>query len=192
MVWIAQYGAIGLFASLVLGILGLPVPDEFLLTYTGYLAFTGHIELWSAMLAALAGSVCGITLSYSLGRAVGSHKLERIGARFGLTPAKLERVRAWFHRTGKWTLVFGYFVPGFRHFTALVAGASRLPLREFAPFAYTGALLWSQIFIVLGYRLGSSWERTSERVHRAALVAAAVVLTGLALAAVVRRFRTRR
>ncbi len=184
LVWIAQYGAWGLFAALVLGILGLPVPDEFLLTYTGYLAHSGHVTLWIAMPAAFAGSVCGISLSFGLGRALGSHKIERVMCKLGATPEHLDRVRDWFERRGKWTLVFGYYVPGVRHLTALVAGASHLPLPVFGLFAWSGALLWSQSFILLGYSVGKGWERVSERIHHAGLAAAAAgVVAALGLLA---------
>ena len=34
--WITQYGYLAIFAGLMFGIVGLPVPDETLLTFTGY------------------------------------------------------------------------------------------------------------------------------------------------------------
>jgi membrane protein DedA with SNARE-associated domain len=37
--WIAHYGYLALFGLLMLGIVGLPVPDETLLTFAGYLVF---------------------------------------------------------------------------------------------------------------------------------------------------------
>ncbi len=65
--WIAQYGYLGIFSLLVLGIVGLPVPDETLLTLAGYLVYRGQLLLIPTVLAALLGSLCGITLSYSSG-----------------------------------------------------------------------------------------------------------------------------
>jgi membrane protein DedA with SNARE-associated domain len=37
--WIAQYGYVALLGLLMLGIVGLPIPDETLLTFAGYLVF---------------------------------------------------------------------------------------------------------------------------------------------------------
>ena len=37
--WIAQYGYLGIFFLLIFGIVGLPVPDEWLLVLSGYLVF---------------------------------------------------------------------------------------------------------------------------------------------------------
>ena len=53
LVWIAQYGYLAIFLLLVCGIVGLPVPDETLLTFTGYLAFKGELSLAPAFAAAL-------------------------------------------------------------------------------------------------------------------------------------------
>ena len=48
----------------------------------------------------------------------------------------------------------GYFIPGVRHFTAIVAGTSKLELHSFALFAYSGATLWVSTFVFLGYHFG--------------------------------------
>src|SRR5262244_3898353 len=69
--WITQYGYIAIYALLVFGIVGLPVPDETLMTFTGYLVYTGHLSLVPAWLAAFCGSASGITISYILGRTFG-------------------------------------------------------------------------------------------------------------------------
>jgi len=37
--WVTDYGYFGIFFLLIFGIIGLPVPDEWLLVISGYLAF---------------------------------------------------------------------------------------------------------------------------------------------------------
>ena len=69
--WIGQYGYAAIFVLLVFGIVGLPVPDETLLTFTGYMVFKGRLALPLAFAAALAGSLSGITISFTLGRVFG-------------------------------------------------------------------------------------------------------------------------
>ena len=69
--WITQYGYFAIFLLLVCGIVGLPVPDETLLTFAGYLVFKGNLSLPLAFAAALGGSLSGITISYTLGRTLG-------------------------------------------------------------------------------------------------------------------------
>src|SRR5437764_10747374 len=140
--WISAYGYPAIFALLVLGIVGLPVPDETLLTFTGYLVFKGQLKLVPAFLSAVSGSVCGITLSYILGRTFGLALIHRYGKYIHLTEEHVNRAHAWFRRAGHWSLTFGYYIPGVRHFTAYAAGMSDLEPPQFALFAYSGAALW--------------------------------------------------
>src|SRR6516225_10416948 len=66
--WIAQHGYAGIFSLLVFGIVGLPVPDEWLLTFSGYLVYKRTLLFLPTFGAAFLGSACGITVSYLLGR----------------------------------------------------------------------------------------------------------------------------
>jgi membrane protein DedA with SNARE-associated domain len=176
---ISQYGYPGLFVALVLGIVGLPVPDETLLVFFGYLAFRGSLHPGLTWLTAFAGSTCGITISYLLGRSVGYGFVHRYGRYLHLTEERLKQILQWFDKVGHWLLTFGYFVPGVRHFTALVAGMSGVSYRSFALFAYFGAFLWVSAFVGLGYFLGEHWKAAFEGVHRYELfVLAGVIVAG--------------
>ena len=182
--WISVYGYEAIFVLLVLGIVGLPVPDETLLTFTGYLVYKGQMTFEGALTAACLGSGCGITISYFLGKKLGLALLHRYGKYVRLTTEKIDRVHAWFHDIGRWTLTFGYFVPGIRHFTAYIAGTAELPYREFAVFAYSGSLLWSLTFISLGYFFGEQWNsmlELAEHYISQASFAAAIFLVGYLL-----------
>ncbi len=178
--WITQYGYIGIFSLLVLGIVGLPVPDETLLTFAGYLVSQGRLQIVPTVGSACAGSICGITLSYIVGRATGYFVIERYGPKLHIRMEHVHRVHHWFRRIGGFTLTFGYFIPGVRHLTAYVAGASELEAPRFAAFAYPGALLWSTSFIVLGYFLGEKWEEASGHVHKLVFLAVGTVLLAAA------------
>jgi membrane protein DedA with SNARE-associated domain len=177
--WITAYGSLALFGLLVLGVFGAPVPDETLLVIAG--ALVGRHELGSVATysAAFLGSAVGITLSYTVGRVVGLQVVTRFGQRFRITPARVEQAQRWFERTGKWALLFGYFVPGFRHLTAIIAGASKVSAPVFATFAYSGALLWSVSFITLGRYAGDRWQAVSGTLHRDVLIAVGVVLAAI-------------
>lgn len=174
--WIDLYGYAALYFGLVFGIVGLPVPDESLLALFGYLVSTGRFHFALTYFIASAGSLTGITVSYWIGRAGGYRLIHRYGPRLHLTDERLQNVNGWFKRIGKWTLMIGYFVPGVRHFTALVAGASKLQYPVFAVFAYTGGLLWSLTFITLGYYLGETWSENFHLGYRLPFAIGAVLL----------------
>jgi membrane protein DedA with SNARE-associated domain len=163
---IAHYGYAGLFVMLALAIAFLPIPGETLLVIAGVLAARGKLHLALAAAASVAGCAAGISFSYGLGRTAAAPLIARYGRYVHITPEYIERVHAWFQKTGEWILTFGYFVPGVRHFTALVAGMSRLEYRTFALFAYPGAFLWVGTFMGLGYFLGDNWESAMLLVHQ--------------------------
>jgi membrane protein DedA with SNARE-associated domain len=179
--WLAQHGYTGLFFLLMLGILGLPIPDETLLLFCGYLIYKGRLAATPAFLFGFAGSVCGITLSYVLGLKFSREVIYCYGKYLRITPQHVEDVTGWFSRFGLWLLSVGYFIPGVRHFTALVAGMSRLSVRRFAAYAYPGAAVWVSTFLILGYVFGERWEHTSELVHRYSLIAAGVLAAAAVL-----------
>jgi membrane protein DedA with SNARE-associated domain len=193
--WITQYGYLAIFLLLVFGIVGLPVPDETLLTFTGYLVFKGGLSLPLAYGAALAGSLCGITLSYTLGRTFGLTLIHRYGRYVRITEEHVNKAHAWFARVGHWGLTFGYFVPGVRHLTAYAAGMSDVEAPQFALFAYSGGCLWVAAFLGLGYFLGERWravEKTIEHYFSTGAFTLAILVAAYFLWRTLLRARRRR
>jgi len=176
--WLTHYGAPALFVLLMLGIFGLPVPDETLLVFAGLLVSRGELGAIPAVTAAVSGAAAGITVSFLIGRRAGLPLLVRYGSAVHVSSAMIARVEEWFARAGKWLLTVGYFLPGVRHVTALVAGASGLSPWTFAAFAYSGALVWVSCFLVIGYTIGDEWRRVAADFHRqvTAGIAVAVLL----------------
>jgi len=184
LVWISQYGYLAIFLLLVMGVVGLPVPDETLITFLGYLVFKGRMSLAPAYGAALAGSLCGISISYTLGRTFGIKLIHRYGRYLHITEARVNKAHAWFARVGHWALTFGYFVPGVRHLTAFAAGMSAVEAPQFALFAYSGGCVWVGTFLALGYFLGERWQVVERNIEHyfAAMTVAAVILAAAYLA----------
>lgn len=154
-----HYGYFGLFLGLAGGIVGLPVPDEVLLTFVGYNITVGKMGVFPSMLAAFAGSIIGISLSYALGATLGLPFLHKYGSFFGITEKKIQSVHNLFERWGGLLLFFGYFIPGVRSVTAFIAAVSELKFAKFALYAYSGALVWVISFLLLGKELGREWHR---------------------------------
>jgi membrane protein DedA with SNARE-associated domain len=174
--WITRYSYAAIFLLLMLGIVGLPLPDEALLTFVGYLNFKGDLALGPSVGAAFLGSASGISLTYGIGRLAGPQVITKLGPVLHLSPEHIANGQAWVQRCGKYALLIAYFIPGVRHLAALLAGASNLSLGVFARFAYSGALLWSTTFIAVGYGLGEEWHRLSPLVHRTLVVVALIML----------------
>jgi membrane protein DedA with SNARE-associated domain len=187
--WLAQFGYPALFWLLLLGIVGLPVPDETLLTFCGYLIYSGRLHPAWTYAAALCGSSCGITISYVLGARWGNVVIARFGKYVYATPQRVERTQRLFNRFGPLLLTTGYFIPGLRHFTAIVAGISRVPYLKFALFAYAGAAMWVALFLWLGYFFGERWQHTSDVFHHYLVITLVSLAILAAIIWLIRRLR---
>lgn len=190
--WVTHYGYLAIFCLLVLGIVGLPVPDETMLAFAGYLVYQRILLPVPTIAAALLGSLSGITISYVLGRTAGLGLLRKYGRFMHVTPAHVDRAHHWFERIGRWTLLIGYFIPGVRHLVAFVAGASRLRYPVFALFAYTGGMFWSLIFISVGFFFGQHWTSVLDRIENHVLEVVGVALGLLLLYLLIRWLRRAR
>jgi membrane protein DedA with SNARE-associated domain len=173
--FLAHYGYFAIFALLMLGIVGPLIPDETILVLAGIAVHRGEFAIGNTIAVAFAGSLCGITVSYLLGRTGAIYVLERFGPLNRWIGRHMPQVEEWFQRYGKWTLFFGYFIAGVRHFTALAAGMSKVKVRTFAAYAYPGGFAWVVCFVYIGYYLGAEWENLSKRFSRGALIVAGVV-----------------
>jgi len=179
--WVAAHGYWALYLLLALGIVGLPVPDETLLVFAGYLIGRGTLHpLWT-FAAAAGGAWTGISISYILGRTLGIGVVHRFGRFLHITETRILRVHRWFDRIGHWALFIGYYVAGVRHFTAILAGTSGVSAQTFLAYAWSGGALWVTTFLTLGYYIGEDWRRIAGLVHRYLLAGSIVVLAAALL-----------
>jgi membrane protein DedA with SNARE-associated domain len=142
----------------------------------GYLVLKGELEFVPTFATTLAGVLSGITCSYILGRSGGMFVIRKYGSFLHVTEARLLLVHQWFDRTGKWSLTIGYFLPGLRHALAIIAGASGLKLSSFMLYAYSGAVIWTTVFITTGYIIGKAWRQWSETMHGFLLMAFVAIM----------------
>jgi membrane protein DedA with SNARE-associated domain len=187
--WVSTYGYGALFVLLMLGIVGLPIPDETLLVFCGYLISRGTLNPEATLLTAVLGSWCGISLSYWIGRTLGLGVVHRFGRVLHVNQERLDRVHQWFDHSGHWALFGGYYIAGVRHLTAIIAGASKLGFGTFILFAWSGGVCWAAAFLTLGYFIGEDWRRIADLVHRDLLYGSIVVIAVVLLYLIVLRPR---
>jgi membrane protein DedA with SNARE-associated domain len=170
--FLSHYGYAAIFLLLCAGIVGPLIPDETILVLAGVLIHRGTLSAIPAALCGCAGSLCGITVSYYLGRRGVVWALKKLAG------PHMQKAHDWFEKYGRWTLFFGYFLAGVRHFTALIAGSTELAYPEFAAFAYPGGVIWVITFLSIGYFLGDQWPRLEHLIHNGALAATALLIAG--------------
>jgi len=124
---ILKFGYFGIFFVLVLGGLGLPVPEEAPIILAGILARKGTMHWSPALGSSFAGVLVGDFLVYFLGFFYGEKVLSLPLTRKFLTKAREAQIKGYFHRHGVKILILGRFAVGFRTAAYLTAGILRLP-----------------------------------------------------------------
>jgi membrane protein DedA with SNARE-associated domain len=159
---IAAYGYWAVLVLVGLESMGVPLPGETALIAAAVYAGTNHeLNIVGVIAAAATGAVIGDNIGYEIGRLIGFRLLVRYGPRAGLDEPRLKLGQYLFRRYGGVVVFFGRFVALLRTFAALLAGANRMPWPRFFFFNAAGGIVWSSIFGLGGYLLGSSVERIS-------------------------------
>jgi membrane protein DedA with SNARE-associated domain len=186
----ANYGYAVVFIGMFLENAGVPVPGETMLLAGAALSRYGSLKLSWVILAAIAGATLGDNLGFFIGRRGGRALVERYGALFGMTSARLSQFDRFFDRHGAKTVFVARFVTGLRVFGAILAGASRLSWSRFLFFNALGAIVWAVTFGAVGYALGYSWHTLEQWIGHSGL--ALLVLVGVIGALAMLRARWRR
>ncbi|MDM5188484.1 DedA family protein [Bacillus sp. DX4.1] len=151
---IACYGYPAIFLMLVLGIVGLPIPDEVIMTIVGYFTNIHVLNYELAIFISFAGALIGMMISYLIGRKAGRPLIDKYGKWIGLKEKRVMKVERWMKKYGSYSLIFGYFIPGFRHVTCYFAGIGKMEFKTYITFAAIGAFLWCFTFITIGKVIG--------------------------------------
>ena len=171
------YPALGL--TLLLGAIGLPLPDGVATTVAGSLASQGRLDwLWAATIV-VTSSLLGDMVGYGLGRWVNQKFLDRHGHWLGLTATRRARVQSLFDRWGLLAVfITRTFMSYLSSIASLLAGFSRYRLSKFLATAFVGRLVWTAGYFGLGYGIGADWEAaTSFLTNLSILLLLLVLLT---------------
>src|SRR5580700_7932604 len=93
---VARYGYFAIFGLLMLGIVGPLIPDETILVFAGILARQGRMDYLAVLAAGYAGSLCGITMSYLVGRRGLLYLIEKMPFFHRHSARYMQRVETWF------------------------------------------------------------------------------------------------
>jgi membrane protein DedA with SNARE-associated domain len=179
---IDAWGYAAIFLIVVLGNLGLPIPEETVLTVGGYLAWQGHLRLPVVVLVAIVSAITGDNIGYWLGRSYGQRILDRLTA---AAPERADHARAFILRYGSMAVFAARFVAGLRFMAGPLAGSTGLSPGRFFTANVLGAIVYVPIIVGAGYAIGYGLGDSIERLRREAGYAEGIVLGALALAAIV-------
>ncbi len=174
--YVARWGYALIGAMIVLGNVGLPVPEETVLLAGGYFAAKRILTLWVLIPTAIASAACGDSLGFVIGRLGGHRVILRYGGAIGVTQSRIARAEEFFERHGPWTIFLARFIPGLRFMAGPLAGAFGMPFGRFLPYNLAGAVSYCSSVIAIAYVLAPGLD---EVIHLFAMANWAVALAAL-------------
>jgi membrane protein DedA with SNARE-associated domain len=168
-----------IYLILVVSGAGLPIPEEAVLLSSGYLAYKDVTHIYYTIPVCLAGMISGDLLTYFIGRRLGQGLFRNPLLRWAMTEERLEKVQRYYAKYGRKTVLFSRYVAGIRQASYFMAGAMRVPLKDFLMMEMLAAFSTGPISIYLAYRLGAYIDEVLDFFHVAKVALLVVVVLGL-------------
>ena len=166
---------------------GFIFPGEIGVLLGGVLANQHKLALWAVLIAGIAGAIIGDSVGYEVGRRYGRWLLDKIPNRI-LKQEHLDRAEESVRRNGGKAVFLGRFTAALRVLVPGFSGMSSIPYPKFLAWNAAGGTLWASTFVVLGYLVGSQYQRVE---HNATLVGI-LLLAAIVAVVVVKTVRSRR
>ena len=179
--FISNYGYLAVAILIAVENIFPPIPSEIILTFSGFLSISAHLNLGGLIIASTIGALVGAIVLYLLGKLISFEKLERLitgkwGKILHFKMEHLEKAQRFFERHGNSTAFWGRFLPVVRSLISVPAGMAKFPIKRFLLFTAGGSLIWNAVLIVVGRLAGASWERFSVLIEKYSFVLLAVVI----------------
>jgi membrane protein DedA with SNARE-associated domain len=177
-----QYGYAAVLVFVMIESLGVPFPGETMLIAAAlYAGVTHNLEIGLIWAAAAVGAIVGDNIGYGIGYGGGYRLLLRYGDKVRLDEAKLKVGRLIFAEHGGKVVFFGRFVSILRTYAAFLAGTNRMAYWRFFAFNASGGIVWSGIYALGFYYVGSTLKGLRGTVDVGLGIAAALIVIAFVL-----------
>ena len=175
---VGKLGYVGIALILVLGGLGLPIPEEAPVILAAILTRNGQMSGALAFSTCLGGILLGDFIVYLLGFYFGERVMSLPLTRRLLTKAREAQIKGYFHRHGFKILILGRFAVGFRTAAYLTAGILKLPPLKLLLTDLVAALLSTSLMFALGYLFARQIEKGIHDFQKWVAIALAAGIAG--------------
>ncbi len=151
---VGHWGYLAICVFVILGNLGLPVPEESILLLAGYLIWHEKLRLSWVLLAGVLSAIAGDNIGFWIGRRFGQGAIERYGHLVLVTPDRLQKARDLVTRYGSFGVFGARFVAGLRFLAGPLAGSTGLRPSVFFVANALGALIYIPAMVGAGYAIG--------------------------------------
>ncbi|MBJ2157303.1 VTT domain-containing protein [Variovorax sp. IB41] len=188
---LVQNAILVVFAASFAARLGLPVPAAAVLVVTGALMAAGDVSVVGVVLAAVVANLLGDGAWFYAGRRFG-YRFMRLLCRISLSPDScVRRGESLITDWGGLSLLAAKFVPGVSVVAPPMAGALGMSVRRFISFDVGAALIWTGLFLGLGWAFRDQIQEVLAVLAQAGGIATAAIAVLLLVILAVRYWRRR-
>jgi membrane protein DedA with SNARE-associated domain/rhodanese-related sulfurtransferase len=157
--FVVRHGYMLVFAWVFFEQAGLPIPSVPMLLAAGALSGAHRMNLGTAIVFAVLGSVTSDSMWYEIGRQKGVRVLQFL-CKISLEPDScVRKTQVSFSRNGPRVLLVAKFVPGLNAMAAPLSGIIKMGWQKFLLFDTLGALGWVLACTITGYTFSGELER---------------------------------
>lgn len=189
---VGRYGYPGMAGLVFVEGVGIPAPGQTAIILGAMAAGQGHLNVYVVAVVAILATLAGGVIGYTIGRFGGRRLVLRYGYYVGLGEARLRRTEAFMDRHGPKIVAVARFVDGLRQLHALVAGATRMPVRRFVAYSALGSVAWVLTWTTAGYLAGDHIQAVDVLLRRFTWYALAAVVLAIGAVVLWHRHRSRR
>ena len=161
MAWLSAHTYAVVFVATLIDATAIPFPGRILLAAAGAVAAAGERSVTMVILMGTAGVVVTDHIWYFAGP-LGGDRLLRLYCWLTFSPPDcVRRTSDWFKRYGALTIVIGRFVAAVRVLAWPMARGHGVSYPLFLALDLVAALVWTSIWVGLGWFLGDRWSQAS-------------------------------
>jgi membrane protein DedA with SNARE-associated domain len=161
---ITQYGYLAIFLLVFLQEVGMPspIPNELLLLFCGYLAYTGIVNLSLVVLSVVVADLLAGLILYLLFYFFGQLILRNKPKWIPISTEKIERLTQRISNTGQSGIFIGRLTPFIKGYVTVLCGVLRISPKQFSGMLLSTSVLWTLFYVCSGFLIGPYWIRVME------------------------------
>lgn len=147
---------------------------------TGFLVKLGYLNGIIAYIVVVIADIIGDSVYYSIGRFWGTSRfIKKIGSFVGYDDSTEKYLEEHFKKHKVKTFMIGKVSHGLGSSVQIASGIAKVPYYEFLGLSLLGTMPKTILLMIIGYFLGTYYERINDYLQNIALVTITIFLTSL-------------
>lgn len=163
--YINQYGYLAIFVLILIQEVGIPtpLPNEVLMLFSGYLAYSGTLNLYLVLLTIITADFLGASILYSTFYFFGPYIISHKPKWFPLSSKTINKLSGRVANGGLWSIFLGRITPFIRGYISVIVGLLHIKPKSYVPISLITACMVTCTYVLIGHFLGPYWEQVAAK-----------------------------